>query len=107
MSEHTAGPWTVTTVKTSIGHAHKIEPINACIYVDHRGALETDSKTVTAAANARLLAAAPDMFAALLSCLEHCEKEGGSDVALIVDDNSGHMLDVEMIRAAIKKATTP
>jgi hypothetical protein len=55
-------------------------------------------------ANAHLIAAAPDMYAALQDCLEHCEKEGGPDVEFIRDDNSGHMLNVEMIRAALRKA---
>ena len=44
-----------------------------------------------------------DMLVTLRHCLDHCEREGGPDVALIIDDNSGHMLNVEMIRAAIAK----
>jgi hypothetical protein len=62
---HTPGPWNVETVKTSIGHAHKITPTNTCIYVDHRNESERDEKTRTALANARLIAAAPDLLAAL------------------------------------------
>jgi hypothetical protein len=63
-TKHTPGPWEVETVPTQIGHAHRIKPINACLYVDHRGAKERDEKTVTALANARLIAAAPGLFKA-------------------------------------------
>ena len=52
----------------------------------------------------RLRSVNTEMLAALRDCLEHCEREGGPDIALIRDDNSGHMLNVEMIRAAIAKA---
>lgn len=41
----TPGPWEVITVPTQIGHAHKIAPIGACLYVDHRNATEKDAKT--------------------------------------------------------------
>ena len=61
----TKGPWHVETVKTSVGHAHKILPHNTCLYVDHRDSREVDAKTVTARANAYLQAAAPEMAEAL------------------------------------------
>lgn len=65
--KHTPGPWTLETVKTSIGFCHKVGPFpwgheklnHACIYVDygsHEGVL---------LANARLIAAAPDLLEAL------------------------------------------
>ncbi len=63
--EWTKGPWSVETVKTSIGHAHKILPHNTCLYVDHRDAREVDQKTLEAKANAHLQAAAPDLYEAL------------------------------------------
>lgn len=61
----TPGPWRFITVVTSIGHCHKINPMNACIYVDHRGKDDRDEKTATALANARLISAAPELYAAL------------------------------------------
>ena len=75
---HTPGPWFVETVKTSIGHAHKIAPIGACLYVDHRDATMTDGKTVKALANARLITAAPDMLEALKDATTRCYDCGGS-----------------------------
>lgn len=61
---HTPGPWTVETLPTSSGHCHKIDPIRACLYVDHRGAGWSDEVTTRALADARLIAAAPDLLAA-------------------------------------------
>lgn len=54
--------------------------------------------------NPDLVVAASAMLATLRHCLEHCEKEGGPDLEFIIDDKSGHMLDVEMIRQSIAKA---
>lgn len=69
--KHTAGPWQLETVKTSIGICHKIgpfpplrgtgEPSHACIYVDGRYKPEDDPESL---ANARLIAAAPDLLEA-------------------------------------------
>ena len=96
--KHTPGPWLVETVKTSIGHAHKIGPINTCIYVDHRAPTETDSKT---AANARLIAAAPDMLETLLEVEEYLNDR--ADVDDGIPDAAMRLL-VE-VKAAIAKAT--
>jgi hypothetical protein len=73
MLKHTPGPWKFETVLTSVGHCHKIGPFpwkhdkqnHACIYVnypnhDGRGLFEDEL-----AANARLIAAAPDLLEAL------------------------------------------
>lgn len=68
-TKHTPGEWTVETVRTSVGHAHRIQPISACIYVDHRAIGDIDDKTMKAAANARLIAAAPDLYMALQDLL--------------------------------------
>jgi hypothetical protein len=94
MSKHTPAPWTLTTVKTSVGHAHKIGPFNACLYVDHRDARETDRKTVEAAANAHLMVASPELLTALVDCLDHCMLDWTSDDPRAV-----------RARAAIAKAT--
>lgn len=94
MSEHTPGPWRTEAVKTSIGHAHKIAPINACIYVDHRGTGERDTKTKEAAANARLIAAAPDLLETLEAVAPYFAGEHAYDHPHCVQ-----------LRAAIAKAT--
>lgn len=72
MSTFTPGPWSVETVRTSCGVCHKIGPwphkwragetMSACIYDDYPSPPEG---TDTMLANARLIAAAPEMLAAL------------------------------------------
>lgn len=63
---HTPGPWTPKLTRTSCGIAWKIEPLGACLYVDTRGGVcNPDMSEAEASANAQLLAAAPDMLAAL------------------------------------------
>lgn len=99
MAQHTPGPWTTEAVKTQVGHAHKILPIRACLYVDGRDFRETDEKTLTAAANARLIAAAPDLLAALQQALE--------DYKSMTSEDFRHGKDKAaraMMRAAIAKA---
>lgn len=67
---HTRTPWTLETVKTSIGICHKIGPFpwkngkqnHACVYVDWPGNGDIENELL---ANARLIAAAPRFFDAL------------------------------------------
>jgi hypothetical protein len=62
----TPGPWTYSVHDTSCGLVWKIGPFNACIYVDTRGGVSNKKLSpFEAAANARLIAAAPDLLAAL------------------------------------------
>lgn len=70
---HTPGPWELETVKTSAGICHKIGPFpgtcgrevgHACVYVDGLGVPDSDPKRIELLANARLIAAAPDLLAA-------------------------------------------
>lgn len=69
-SKHTDGPWTLDTVVTSSGVCHKIGPFpwkagkenHACIYVDYPGTGPIEAELL---ANARLIAAAPELLAAL------------------------------------------
>lgn len=82
-SQHTPGPWHVETVKTSIGHAHKILPPHACLYVDHRGINEKDAKTIEAAANAQLIASAPELLNAAKKFLEFYQDLVTSNPGLI------------------------
>jgi hypothetical protein len=65
--KHTKGPWSLETVKTSDGLCHKIGPFpwkddrqnHACIYVKYPGAGPIEEELL---ANARLIAAAPDLL---------------------------------------------
>lgn len=74
-AKHTPGPWTLETVPTQVGICHKIgpfpdtrnrepftKPMHACIYVD--GAYRAEHEP-TLLANARLIAAAPELLEAL------------------------------------------
>jgi hypothetical protein len=76
-ASHTLSPWTLETVPTSIGICHKIGPFptnngyhkesHACIYGDGLRAGDEKYNKVAAEllANARLIAAAPDLLACL------------------------------------------
>lgn len=97
MSEkHTPGPWEVDTVPTQVGHAHKIKPINACLYVDHRDRSSTDAKSITAKADAHLIASAPDMHKVLNAINDFwsdaaVNKKSGASLspsALLLDDGT-------------------
>ncbi len=110
--KHTPGPWTVETVPTSIGHAHKIQPIGACLYVDHRDAKGKDAKTLDAAANAALIAAAPDLLEACKWFM--AQLETGSIVRDITKDGSPawasqmarFVMELNKVAAAIARAET-
>ena len=79
MKKHTPGPWKLETAKTSCGICHKIGPFpfrpdrisHACVYVDaasHDGSSPVDQELL---ANARLIAAAPELLAALEAMMEN------------------------------------
>lgn len=76
-SKHTPGPWALESVQTSVGSCHKIGPfpsagvrnqVHACVYADQlRLGLDDESPiAVELLANARLIAAAPELLAALV-----------------------------------------
>jgi len=73
----TPGPWTMETVRTSVGLCFKVGPFpwrngklnHACIYADYPSSAEH----AEAIANACLIAQAPDLADALLGCIEHME----------------------------------
>lgn len=79
MIAHTPGPWTLETVKTSVGVCHKIGPFPgscgrkvgmACVYEDGMHLWRTmDRMESELLANARLMAAAPDLLNALKGIL--------------------------------------
>ena len=103
MSAFTPGPWLLMTVPTSVGSCHKIGPFPngdrvatfACVYADgHRlGVDDSNAPAVELAANARLIAAAPCLLAALQGLLDGMVNRMESDPRLIA------------ARAAIAKAT--
>ena len=113
---HTAGPWSLTTVPTSAGSCHKIGPFPArrpggaptfaCVYADgiRIGIDDGLPRAIELAANARLIAAAPDLLAACKSMIEWDDREKDHAV-----DFSARMLLCEAAfnaaRAAIAKAT--
>ena len=75
-SKHTPGPWSLETVKTSMGICHKVGPFpwkngqqnHACIYADFpsKGPIEEELL-----ANARLIAAAPELLAAAQAAIAY------------------------------------
>jgi len=106
MSNWTPGPWTMETVRTSVGLCFRVGPFpwrngklnHACIYADYPNSAEH----ATGEANARLIAAAPELFAAadnaldvLIAC---CVSAGG------VDDRDAIRDARVMLSAAIAKA---
>lgn len=101
MSAHTPGPWEMATVPTTVGSCHKIGPFPsggqsgktyACVYADgcRIGVDDNIPNAVELRANARLIAAAPDLLAALRD---------------IADMTNGARAG-EIARTAIAKATS-
>ena len=102
---YTPGPWAVSTVpiQSSGGGCvcHQIGPFSACIYDDWRPS-ERGFDSATLAANARLIAAAPELLEALRSILN-----GSIRISDKRDDMlSEHDPKVISARAAITRATT-
>lgn len=108
-SKHTPGPWALESVQTSVGSCHKIGPfpsagvrkqVHACVYADQlRLGLDDESPiAVELLANARLIAAAPELLAVARLV---------DDVADRVDHEPDSALGqlVDAARAAIAKAT--
>lgn len=107
-AKHTPGPWVLATVPTSVGTCHKIGPFPngsraptfACVYADgHRLGIDDDNQApAELAANARVIAAAPDLLEALQRLHEACVKDGWPAYG-------AHPHAMEVARAAIAKAT--
>ena len=102
---HTPGPWVMKTVPTSVGHCHKIGPfpstskyreqVHACVYVDGLGLKPEDAPELLA--NARLIAAAPELLEALIGAIRKLELWGESE-------NPEFFPELKAARAAIAKA---
>ncbi len=97
VAKHTPGPWGLETVPTSIGICHQIGPFpstgymednHACVYVDGRNS-GGDSNAVELLANARLIAAAPELLEALEEMLRTHK------AAIYVDDGVAELVEPE------------
>ncbi len=101
MIGHTPGPWILETVQTSVGWCHKIGPFpwkngkenHACVYDDYASGHNGTPELI---ANARLIAASPELLEALEASLDYIERltYGGTDGLALIDK----------ARAAIAKA---
>jgi hypothetical protein len=79
MNKHTPAPWILQTVPTSAGVCHKIGPFppklgtstarHACLYADNHSEYNPADKELLA--NAKLIAAAPELLEALELALEY------------------------------------
>jgi hypothetical protein len=117
MTKHTPGPWTLETVKTSSGICHKVGPFpwrpnkqnHACIYVDNHSHDASAPRDQELLANAHLIAAAPELLAALRKAEQFIAN--GVELGFIrmpdpdTPDSAHDTLPA--IRAAIAKATPP
>lgn len=92
---HTAGPWSLTTVPTSVGSCHKVGPFPtgrpdgaptfACIYADgiRIGIDDGLPRAIELAANARLIAASPTMYDYLVERAQSGDARAASIVEAI------------------------
>ena len=87
---HTPGPWTARRMHT--GGFDIMDPRNRDVVTVYGGGVETESRE----ANARLIAAAPDLLEALKSL-----------VANLAEGDFISETRIDAARAAIAKATTP
>jgi hypothetical protein len=104
MGKHTPGPWTMTTVNTSSGICHKVGPFpwkhgkqnHACIYADYPSHTGVGPLEDELSANARLIASAPELLAALQGLLRRAKDE-------LADPEDVH--EVHVAELAIARAT--
>ncbi|WP_257834576.1 hypothetical protein [Burkholderia glumae] len=111
----TPGPWSLTTVPTSIGSCHKIGPFPsagdrretcACVYADgiRIGIDEKIPAAVELFANAKLIAAAPELVEALQVAMR-----AASDTLFVLRDilrnDGGADPRLENLADALDKAT--
>ncbi|HFT1859310.1 TPA: hypothetical protein RG921_004299 [Pseudomonas aeruginosa] len=110
MSKHTPGPWVLDTIPTSVGICHRIGPFpprrpddvtvrHACLYADYPSASNPADEELEA--NARLIAAAPE----LLDALEDAVNRLTSSLILLKCDDDFIKKETAKARAAIAKAT--
>ena len=116
MNKHTPGPWTLETVRTQSGICHKIGPFppkthhvhslprHACLYADYPSSSDPADQELEA--NARLIAAAPDMLEALdnIGGLSRALRVSGPDPMDLQGLSDALEEAVNMAHAAIAKA---
>jgi len=112
---HTPGPWSLETVRTQCGICHKVGPFPprsggrteryACLYADYPS--NSDPADQELLANARLIAAAPDMFEALdnISGLSRALRVGGPDPMDLQGLSDALEEAVSLALSAMAKAT--
>ncbi len=109
----TPGPWILATVPTSAGSCHKIGPFPgaghrphtyACVYADgiRPGIDDALPAAIELAANARLMAASPDMALALE--LLAAEADAGT---VMIPSGLRLTIDAALIKAGRKAAPEP
>lgn len=105
MNKHTPGPWLLRTAPTSAGLCHIVSAADwrgAFIYGDGIRKCVDDAlpKAQELAANARLIAAAPDLLEALILLEVEMVASGNAQAT-----DFGWKPAIEKTRAAIAKAT--
>ena len=108
---HTKGPWALETVKTSCGICHKIgqfprgqnrKETYGCVYDDYPDSIISGSPSHEILANAKLMAAAPEILDALKMVAEKI-RSGDDKPDDTFADFDGE--ETEQIFAAINRAT--
>lgn len=105
MIKHTQGPWTpITDIESpdyGVVKSGDLCVANTCVDLE----LNPVTKKSEIDANARLIAAAPDLLEALEIALEHvCCERGNLDMHYDHDGVNDIDLDIKQIRSAIAKA---
>lgn len=110
----TPGPWTLETVRTSVGICHKIgpfpprngrdEPTHACIYVDYPSESPRDKEML---ANAAFIVRAANSHDELVAALEAVLKAWDLVGAARASANDKLYATDGIIRAALAKARQP
>ena len=106
-TQHTPGPWLFRTAPTSAGLCHIVSAADwrgAFIYGDgiRIGVDDALPKAQELAANARLIAAAPDLLEALEAILPFIPRTSASEGG--ASKYSENVKAADMVRAAIAKA---
>ena len=110
MSKHTPGPWFETIVPTSAGSAITIQSADhriAIIYVDgiRKGIDDELPRSIQNRANARLIAAAPDLLAVLKAFSDYVHQEQSATDGAVTYSTTAINHWAFLARAAIAKAT--
>ena len=106
MSKHTPGPWTALKENRGAIPEHFRPWSVVAVHPELRKECVIcrlpDESQQLGQANARLIAAAPDLLAALEAIVSHAD--AGRTVTLTLDDGMPRIADCDAARAAIQKA---